>query len=146
MFNQGWDKIHEAFFAAVGKAWSKDGWLVTIGGDMESAPWIGMARSFIKRMAPETRPTVDEFLAKVLRVCWRHALEGLRKGIKPHDVQIFSDWVFSLGIPQVTAWWNHELNHKWILPGLLECLSGLTHEDWLTTPFTSNGNETSPFI
>ncbi|KAJ6484632.1 hypothetical protein C8R45DRAFT_931082 [Mycena sanguinolenta] len=86
---------------------------------------------------------------------------GLRKGIKPHvnddqwrrfegfldlmtreDVQIFSDWVFSLKIPQVTAWWQHKLNHKWILPGLLECLSGLTHEDWLTTPFTSNGNET----
>ncbi|KAJ7863674.1 hypothetical protein B0H13DRAFT_1638115, partial [Mycena leptocephala] len=58
------------------------------------------------------------------------------------DVQIFSDWVFSLGIPKVTAWWNHKLNHKWILPGLLECLSGLSHEDWLTTPFTSNGNET----
>ena len=79
-FEFAWDKIHEAFFAAVGKAlafkaWSKDGWLVTIGGDMESAPWIGMARSFIKRMAPETRPTVDEFLAKVLRVCRRHALK-----------------------------------------------------------------------
>ncbi|KAF8123517.1 hypothetical protein K438DRAFT_2034716 [Mycena galopus ATCC 62051] len=165
-FEFAWDKIHEAFFAAAGKAlafkaWSKDGWLVTMGGDMESAPWIGMARSFIKRMAPENRPTVDEFLAKVLRVCRRHALEGLRKGIKPHvdddqwprfqgfldlttkeDVQIFSDWVFSLQIPKVTAWWNHKLNHKWILPGLLECLSGLSHEDWLTTPFTSNGNET----
>ncbi|KAF8145534.1 hypothetical protein K438DRAFT_2097634 [Mycena galopus ATCC 62051] len=165
-FEFAWDKIHEAFFAAAGKAlafkaWSKDGWLVTMGGDMESALWIGMARSFIKRMAPENRPTVDEFLAKVLRVCRRHALEGLRKGIKPHvdddqwprfqgfldlttkeDVQIFSDWVFSLQIPKVTAWWNHKLNHKWILPGLLECLSGLSHEDWLTTPFTSNGNET----
>ncbi|KAJ7826021.1 hypothetical protein B0H13DRAFT_2374641 [Mycena leptocephala] len=165
-FEFAWDKVHEAFFAAVGKelafkARSKDGWLVTMGGDMESAPWIGMARSFIKRMAPETRPTVDEFLAKVLRVCRRHAVEGLRKGIKPHvnddqwrrfegfldlmtreDVQIFSDWVFSLKIPQVTAWWQHKLNHKWILPGLLECLSWLTHEDWLTTPFTSNGNET----
>ncbi|KAJ6454990.1 hypothetical protein C8R45DRAFT_1082596, partial [Mycena sanguinolenta] len=165
-FEFAWDKIHEAFFAAVGKelafkAWSKDGWLVTMGGDMESAPWIGMARSFIKRMAPETRPTVDKFLAKVLRVCRRHAVEGLRKGIKPHvnddqwrrfegfldlmtreDVQIFSNWVFLLKIPQVTAWWQHKLNHKWILPGLLECLSGLTHEDWLTTPFTSNGNET----
>ncbi|KAJ6449265.1 hypothetical protein C8R45DRAFT_1131090 [Mycena sanguinolenta] len=125
-FEFAWDKIHEAFFAAVGnelafKAWSKDGWLVTMGGDMESAPWIGMARSFIKRMAPETRPTVDEFLAKVLRVCRRHAVEGLRKGIKPHvnddqwrrfegfldlmtreDVQIFSDWVISLKISQVT--------------------------------------------
>ncbi|KAF8155102.1 hypothetical protein K438DRAFT_1943027 [Mycena galopus ATCC 62051] len=165
-FEFAWDKIHEAFFAAAGKAlafkaWSKDGWLVTMGGDMESALWIGMARSFIKRMAPENRPTVDEFLAKVLRVCRRHALEGLRKGIKPHvdddqwprfqgfldlttkeDVQIFSDWVFSLQIPKVTAWWNHKLNHKWILPGLLECLSGLSHEDWLTTPFTSSGNET----
>lgn len=34
------------------------------------------------------------------------------------------------------------MNYKWILPGLIECLSGLSHEDWLTTPFTSNGNET----
>ncbi|KAF7342442.1 hypothetical protein MVEN_01833400 [Mycena venus] len=165
-FEFAWDKIHEAFFAATNKvlafkAWSKDGWLVTMGGDMESAPWIGMARSFIKRMDPDNRPTVDEFLAKVCRVCRRHALEGLRKGIQPHvdddqwprfqgfldlttreDVQIFSDWVFSLDIPKVTAWWNHKLNHKWILPGLLECLSGLSHDDWLTTPFTSNGNET----
>lgn len=79
-FEFAWDKVHEAFFAAVGKelafkARSKDGWLVTMGGDMESAPWIGMARSFIKRMAPETRPTVDEFLAKVLRVCRRNAVE-----------------------------------------------------------------------
>ncbi|KAJ7936444.1 hypothetical protein B0H13DRAFT_1853507 [Mycena leptocephala] len=58
------------------------------------------------------------------------------------DVQIFSDWVFSLGIRKVTARWNHKLNHKWILPGPLECLSGLSREDWLTNPFTSNGNET----
>ncbi|KAJ7787986.1 hypothetical protein B0H14DRAFT_3578227 [Mycena olivaceomarginata] len=167
-FEFAWDKIHEAFFAAAGKAlafkaWSKDGWLVTMGGDMESAPWIGMARSFIKAHGSGKPPTVDEFLAKVLRVCRRHALEesrGLRTGIKPHvdddqwprfqgfvdlttreDVQIFSDWVFSLEIPKVTAWWNHKLTHKWILPGLLECLSGLS-QDWLTTPFTSNGNET----
>jgi hypothetical protein len=82
-FEFAWDKIHEAFFAATNKvlafkAWSKDGWLVTMGGDMESAPWIGMARSFIKRMDPDNRPTVDEFLAKVCRVCRvcrRHALE-----------------------------------------------------------------------
>ncbi|KAJ7896229.1 hypothetical protein B0H13DRAFT_2523182, partial [Mycena leptocephala] len=162
-FEFAWDKIHEAFFAATNKvlafkAWSKDGWLVTMGGDMESAPWIGMARSFIKRMDPDNRPTVDEFLAKVCRVCRRHALEGLRKGIQPHvdddqwprfqgfldlttreDVQIFSDWVFSLDIPKVTAWWNHKVNHKWILPGLLECLSGLSHDDWL--PLLSHRTE-----
>ncbi|KAJ6615325.1 hypothetical protein B0H10DRAFT_2220522 [Mycena sp. CBHHK59/15] len=58
------------------------------------------------------------------------------------EVQEFSDWFFSLDIKPITAWWNHKLNHKWILPGLLECLSGLYHEDWITTPFTSNGNET----
>ncbi|KAJ7724168.1 hypothetical protein B0H14DRAFT_3621728 [Mycena olivaceomarginata] len=58
------------------------------------------------------------------------------------EVETSSDWVFSLDIKQVTAWWNHKLNHKWLLPGLLECLSGFFYEDWLTTPFTSNGNET----
>jgi hypothetical protein len=56
-FEFAWDKIHEAFFAATTKvlafkAWSKDSWLVTMGGDMEPAPWISMARSFIKRMDP----------------------------------------------------------------------------------------------
>ncbi|KAJ6561340.1 hypothetical protein B0H10DRAFT_2445675 [Mycena sp. CBHHK59/15] len=120
-----------------------------------------MARSFIKRMDTANRPTVNEFLMKVLRVCRRHAIEGLKKAVKPHvdedqwkrfegfvslktpqDVQEFSDWVFSLNIATISAWWNHKLNHKWILLGLLECLSGLSHEDWLTTPFTSNGNET----
>ncbi|KAJ6598746.1 hypothetical protein B0H10DRAFT_2323670 [Mycena sp. CBHHK59/15] len=165
-FEFAWDRIHEAFFAATGKqlafkAWDPEGWLVTISGDMESAPWIGMARSFIKRMDTANRPTVNEFLMKVLRVCRRHAIEGLKKAVKPHvdedqwkrfegfvslktpqDVQEFSDWVFSLNIATISAWWNHKLNHKWILPGLLECLSGLSHEDWLTTPFTSNGNET----
>ncbi|KAF7349123.1 hypothetical protein MVEN_01434500 [Mycena venus] len=165
-FEFAWYRIHEAFFAATGKqlafkAWDPEGWLITISGDMESAPWIGMARSFIKRMDAANRPTVDEFLMKVLRVCRRHAVEGLKKAVKPHvdedqwkrfegfvslktpqDVQEFSDWVFSLNITTITAWWNHKLNHKWILPGLLECLSGLSHEDWLTTPFTSNGNET----
>ncbi|KAJ7925403.1 hypothetical protein B0H13DRAFT_2314617 [Mycena leptocephala] len=165
-FEFAWDKIHEAFFAATGKqlalkAWDPEGWLVTVSGDMEAAPWIGMARSFIKRMDADKRPTVDEFLPKVLRICRRHALDGLRKSVRPHvdedqwlrfeglvalkthaDVDTFSDWVFSLNINQVTAWWNHKLNHRWILPGLLECLSGLSHEEWLTTPFTSNGNET----
>ncbi|KAJ7320947.1 hypothetical protein DFH08DRAFT_1034034 [Mycena albidolilacea] len=58
------------------------------------------------------------------------------------EVATFSDWVFSLNIRQVTAWLTHKLNHKWLLPGLIECLFGLPHEDWLTTPFTSNGNET----
>jgi hypothetical protein len=42
---------------------------------MEAAPWIGMARSFIKRMDVDKRPTVDVFLAKVLRIRRRHALE-----------------------------------------------------------------------
>ncbi|KAJ7714726.1 hypothetical protein B0H16DRAFT_1701948 [Mycena metata] len=143
------------------KAWDPDGWLVTVSGDMEAAPWIGMARSFIKRMDTDKRPTVDEFLPKVLRVCRRHALEGVRKNVKPHvdedqwtrfqgvfslktrdDVREFGNWVFSLNIKPVTAWWNHKVNHKWILPGLIECLSGLSHEEWMTTPFTSNGNET----
>ncbi|KAJ6628192.1 hypothetical protein B0H10DRAFT_1940740 [Mycena sp. CBHHK59/15] len=161
-----WDKIDEAFYGTTGKhlafkAWDPDGWLVTVSGDMEAAPWIGMARSFIKRMDSDKRPTVDEFLPKVLRICRRHALEGLRHSVKPHvdedqwtrfegilslktrdEANEFSNWVFSLDIKPITAWWNHKLNHKWILPGLLECLSGLSHEDWLTTPFTSNGNET----
>ncbi|KAJ7229604.1 hypothetical protein C8J57DRAFT_1534356 [Mycena rebaudengoi] len=165
-FEFAWDRIHDAFLAATGKklsfkAWDPKGWLVTVSGDMEAAPWIGMARSFIKRMDSADRPTVDEFLAKVLRICRRHALEGLRHAIRPHvddeqwerftgflvtktreELQIFSDWVFSLNIKEITTWWKHKLNHKWILPGLLECLSGLSHEDWLTTPFTSNGNET----
>jgi hypothetical protein len=79
-FEFAWDKIHEAFFAATGKqlafkAWDPEGWLVTVSGDMEAAPWIGMARSFIKRMDADKRPTVDEFLPKVLRICRRHALE-----------------------------------------------------------------------
>ncbi|KAJ6597858.1 hypothetical protein B0H10DRAFT_1959723 [Mycena sp. CBHHK59/15] len=131
-----WDKIHEGFFAAVGKqlafkVWDPEGWLVTVSGDMEAVPWIGMARSFIKRMDADKHPTVDEFLSKGLLV--------LKTRL---EVGTFSDWVFSLNIRQVTAWWNHKLNHKWILPGLLECLSGLSHEDWLTTPSTSNGNET----
>ncbi|KAJ7075469.1 hypothetical protein B0H15DRAFT_806193 [Mycena belliarum] len=104
---------------------------------------------------------LDEFLAKVLRVCRRHAIEGLKKSVKPHldesqfhcfqrvlnlktrgEVDDFSSYVFSLNIPPITAWWNHKLNHKWILPGLIECLSGLSHEEWMTTQFTSNGNET----
>ncbi|KAJ7818593.1 hypothetical protein B0H14DRAFT_2601169 [Mycena olivaceomarginata] len=51
-FEFAWDKIHEAFSAATGKqlafqAWDPEGWLVTVSGDMEVAPWIGMARSFI---------------------------------------------------------------------------------------------------
>ncbi|KAJ6607632.1 hypothetical protein B0H10DRAFT_2305409 [Mycena sp. CBHHK59/15] len=165
-FEFAWDKIDEAFFGATGKhlafkAWDPDGWLVTVSGDMEAAPWIGMAQSFIKCMDIYKRPTVDEFLVKVLRICRRHALEGLRHSVKPHvdddqwtrfqgflalktreEIQEFSDWFFSLDIKPITVWWNHKLNHKWILPGLLECLSGLSHEDWITTPFTSNGNET----
>ncbi|KAJ6596508.1 hypothetical protein B0H10DRAFT_2441891 [Mycena sp. CBHHK59/15] len=72
---------------------------------------------------------------------WKR-FEGFVSLKTPQDVQEFSDWVFSLNIATISAWWNHKLNHKWILPGLLECLSGLSHEDWLTTPFTSNGNET----
>ncbi|KAJ7076596.1 hypothetical protein B0H15DRAFT_805590 [Mycena belliarum] len=165
-FEFAWDKVDEVFYGATGKhlafkAWDPEGWLVSISGDMEAAPWIGMARSFIKRMDSDKRPTVDEFLAKVLRVCRRHAIEGLKKSVKPHldesqfhrfqrvlnlktrgEVDDFSSYVFSLNIPPITAWWNHKLNHKWILPGLIECLSGLSHEEWMTTPFTSNGNET----
>ncbi|KAJ7766537.1 hypothetical protein DFH07DRAFT_769799 [Mycena maculata] len=165
-FEFAWDKIDEAFYGVTGKhlsfkAWDPEGWLVTVSGDMEAAPWIGMARSFIKRMDSDKRPTVDEFLPKVVRICRRHALEGLKKSVKPHvdedqwtrfqhilslktrdEVHDFTDGVFSLDITPITAWWNHKLHHKWLLPGLIECLSGLSHEDWMTTPFTSNGNET----
>ncbi|KAJ7800888.1 hypothetical protein B0H14DRAFT_3490183 [Mycena olivaceomarginata] len=125
---------------------------------MEAAPWIGMARSFIKRMDADKRPTVDEFLPKVLCICCRHALEGLRKSVRPHvdedqwlrfegllalntrtEAETFSDWDFSLDIKQVT---EPQTESQVASPGLLECLSGLSHEDWLTTPFTLNDNET----
>ncbi|KAJ7192278.1 hypothetical protein GGX14DRAFT_596076 [Mycena pura] len=72
--------------------------------DMEAAPWIGMARSFIKRMDVDKRPSVDVFLPKVLRTCRRDALEfmfptnsrslddsarrGLRHSVKPHVDEI----------------------------------------------------------
>jgi hypothetical protein len=39
------------------------------------------------------------------------------------------------------AWWNHKLNNKWILAGLIQCMSKMTPEDWNATPSSTNIGE-----
>ncbi|EEB92121.1 hypothetical protein MPER_09420 [Moniliophthora perniciosa FA553] len=45
-------------------------------------------------------------------------------------VNDFSSWVHELGNKNISAWWDHKLSFKWILPCLIKVLSPMYSEDW----------------
>jgi hypothetical protein len=39
------------------------------------------------------------------------------------------------------GWWDHKLMHRWLLPGIIQCLSNIPVEQWNTMEATTNLGE-----
>ncbi|KAJ7864626.1 hypothetical protein B0H14DRAFT_2574341 [Mycena olivaceomarginata] len=54
------------------------------------------------------------------------------------EVEAFKPWISILldpdGVlkPPTVGWWNHRLMHRWLLRGIIQCLSNIPLEQWST--------------
>ncbi|KAJ7823896.1 hypothetical protein B0H14DRAFT_2597649 [Mycena olivaceomarginata] len=61
----------------------------------------------------------------------------------PTAVEEFKVWIKTLPDPDgtLTRWWSHKLMHEWILPGCIQCLSGIDKDTWNIMEATTNLGE-----
>ncbi|KAJ7757828.1 hypothetical protein B0H14DRAFT_3511824 [Mycena olivaceomarginata] len=65
----------------------------------------------------------------------------------PTAVEEFKVWIKTLPDPDGTlmqrtaGWWSHKLMHEWILPGCIQCLSGIDKDTWNIMEATTNLGE-----
>ncbi|KAJ7306174.1 hypothetical protein DFH08DRAFT_1054689, partial [Mycena albidolilacea] len=144
------------------------GTLLGVNGDMEAAAVLGLADAMlptidIPQVAAKVRSAAD-VLKFILRICFAH----LKRGIPelphlPHEdhqrisnfmyletptaVEEFKVWIKTLPDPDGTmmqrtaGWWSHKLMHEWILPGCIQCLSGIDKDTWNIMEATTNLGE-----
>ncbi|KAJ6608663.1 hypothetical protein B0H10DRAFT_1955216 [Mycena sp. CBHHK59/15] len=56
-------------------------------------------------------------------------------------LDVFSAFVYSLGVNQITDWWVHKEMHEWIIPCLVKSQSLIPADVWDSTPSMTNANE-----
>ncbi|KAF8909313.1 hypothetical protein CPB84DRAFT_1703009 [Gymnopilus junonius] len=162
------DELQRVTFLLTGKhlrlkRLSKDGTLISIGVDLELAQALGAGDSFLPTNEPEFSGihamTAEELIEYFIHACYTHATRGV-EDLKPHvtdeqfsrlrnflymetkeEVDKFSEWIKSLNIPKVQAWWDHKVVNTWILPALIKCLSKINPDDWDITASTTNVGE-----
>ncbi|KAF8961308.1 hypothetical protein BDZ97DRAFT_1760046 [Flammula alnicola] len=118
----------------------KDGTLLTIRADMELAQALGAGDHFLPSNEPEfskidATTTAEEIIEYFVRVCYIHSKRS------QEEVDEFMKWIEELGIKEVSDWWQHKLNNKWVLPSLIEPLSKIAPDHWDITDSTTNLNE-----
>ncbi|KAF8961294.1 hypothetical protein BDZ97DRAFT_1760031 [Flammula alnicola] len=118
----------------------KDGTLLTIRADMELAQALGAGDHFLPSNEPEfskidATTTAEEIIEYFIRVCYIHSKRS------QEEVDEFTKWIEELGIKEVSDWWQHKLNNKWVLPSLIESLSKIAPDHWDITDSTTNLNE-----
>ncbi|KAJ7612019.1 hypothetical protein DFH06DRAFT_1147371 [Mycena polygramma] len=65
----------------------------------------------------------------------------------PEEVESFKAWIPTVPDPQgelklrMLGWWDQKLMHRWLLPGLIQCLSKIPLEQWNTMEPTTNLGE-----
>ncbi|KAJ7102070.1 hypothetical protein C8R44DRAFT_747081 [Mycena epipterygia] len=63
------------------------------------------------------------------------------------EVESFKEWIVTLadlqGVlkPKTLGWWDHKLMHRWLLRGIIQCLSNIPLEQWNTMEATTNLGE-----
>ncbi|KAJ7871022.1 hypothetical protein B0H13DRAFT_2350155 [Mycena leptocephala] len=61
----------------------------------------------------------------------------------PEEVEAFKAWIFTLADPDgvLKRWWDHKIMHRWLLRGIIQCLSNIPLEQWNTMEATTNLGE-----
>ncbi|KAK7014828.1 hypothetical protein R3P38DRAFT_3400477, partial [Favolaschia claudopus] len=59
------------------------------------------------------------------------------------EFEDFRRWIRTLPDPDgaIKAWWDHKEMHRWLLPAIIQCLSGIPKERWHIMAETTNGGE-----
>ncbi|KAJ6622325.1 hypothetical protein B0H10DRAFT_2014273, partial [Mycena sp. CBHHK59/15] len=104
---------------------------------------IGLCSSALKFSDPEysgiPKDTPPEQLPpEFIKVCWRHGKELVHDFcslVSPPDfarlenfvhidskesLDVFSSFVHALGIKKIADWWQHKVQHSWIIPCLMK--------------------------
>ncbi|KAJ6556560.1 hypothetical protein DFH09DRAFT_1317880 [Mycena vulgaris] len=147
------------------KGLHKGGKTLGLNSDMEAAPLLGFADAFVATVDLEHVRAVVladplELLSFVLRICYSHINRGIPKLLEHssatrqrifdlkylktgEEVESFKEWIITLADPQgvLKRWWDHKLMHRWLLPGIVQCLSNIPLEQWNTMEATTNLGE-----
>ncbi|KAJ6472086.1 hypothetical protein C8R45DRAFT_1104288 [Mycena sanguinolenta] len=147
------------------KGLHKGGKILGLNSNMEAAPLLGFADAFVATVDREDVKSVvatdpQELLSFVLRICYAHFNRGIPKlshlsaevrqrlfNLKylrtVEEVESFKAWILTVIDPQgvLKKWWEHKFMHRWLLRGIIQCLSNIPLEDWNTMEATTNPGE-----
>ncbi|KAF7314802.1 hypothetical protein MKEN_00954600 [Mycena kentingensis (nom. inval.)] len=164
------DQIREVKVAVTGKPIAFErlvpgGNLIAFNSDMDSAQVLGFSRSLIKTNVPEhsgipANIKPQEFAPYIIKLCITHAKRAIldfRSLVNDQDYHRllnfateitseetlagFREFVYALGIPKITQWFDHKDLNAWTLRCLCKGRSQLTAEQWDSTPSTTNTGE-----
>ncbi|KAJ6583245.1 hypothetical protein B0H10DRAFT_1962244 [Mycena sp. CBHHK59/15] len=154
-FKAVWEEVQCLFFKLTRKRLKfkglhKGGKILGLNSDMEAAPLLGFADAFVAMIDLEDfclfcRPALTSFSGIPL-------LSHLSKAIRQHIFNLnylktraafeaFKGWIQIVPDPHVVGWWEHKTMHRWLLPGLIQCLSNIPLEQWNTMEATTNLGE-----
>ncbi|KAF8966029.1 hypothetical protein BDZ97DRAFT_1917737 [Flammula alnicola] len=146
------------------KSLSREGTIITIGVDLELSQALGAGLSFLPTNEPDfsgipSNVTAEELIEYFIRACITHVKRGV-KSLESEvtaeeyrrlldfpylkmqaEVDEFAAWIVSLKNLKVTAWWQHKIQNKWILPSIIKALSKIKPEDWDLTAASTNIGE-----
>ncbi|KAJ7936306.1 hypothetical protein B0H13DRAFT_2304025 [Mycena leptocephala] len=59
------------------------------------------------------------------------------------EVEAFKAWIKTVADPHgvLKRWWEHKIMHRWLLRGIIQCLSNIPLEQWNTMEATTNLGE-----
>ncbi|KAJ6536505.1 hypothetical protein B0H10DRAFT_2246340 [Mycena sp. CBHHK59/15] len=142
------------------KGLHKGGEILGLNSDMEAAPLLGFADAFVGTVdLEEVRSAVisdpQELLSFVLRICYsvngvpdlpneiRRRIFDLKYAKTLEEVEAFKAWILTVVDPEgvLKRWWDHKLMHRWLLWGIIQCLSNIPLEQWNTMEATTNLGE-----
>ncbi|KLO05889.1 hypothetical protein SCHPADRAFT_838781, partial [Schizopora paradoxa] len=148
-FYHVWDGLFSGVKAATGKPlrfkiFDKLGSLLGICGDAEAAQVLGLARFLQNTHANDpTKTGIQsqdgvELVQYVFRLCWVHWCRGIQKLesslskvdttrlrefprlVDPSEIQNFYEWINGNQPKAVKDWWQHKLQHAWLLPAICD--------------------------
>ncbi|TFY74780.1 hypothetical protein EWM64_g9232 [Hericium alpestre] len=162
------DKVQEVILDLTGrplrfKRLSRGGTLLSMNVDMEAAQVLGAGDSFLSTNEPDysgiTTREPEELVQYFVKLCYAHvkrAIHDFKSLVTQADyrrlmdfpyiqseeeLQAFQQFVRDLGIKKIQDWWEHKLQHRWILPAIMKLRTRINHDDWDATPSTTNAGE-----
>ncbi|KAL0057171.1 hypothetical protein AAF712_016196 [Marasmius tenuissimus] len=146
----------------------RGGNLSGVSGDMEVAHLIGLATSLLRTIDVEyfghDVKTPEELLPFMVRLCMVHvkrAMLDFQSMVTPaqftqimslfsvksdEELEAYSDDVYAIENPKVTAWWKHKRDSSWILRCILRFKSHMHPKDWDATAATTNTGKSQILI